>query len=160
MRETTNNQIPNFKAEGARLIFKNFSGAPSQYNAEGNRNFAVVLNEEDYEMLKADGWNVKRKEARDDDESDLLYLPVKVKFGKIPPIINMVTTRGKIRLDEETVSQLDWARLKNVDLVIRPYRYPEMPGRPSGISAYLKSMYATIEEDEFDVKYADIPDLN
>lgn len=149
-----------FKAEGVRLVFKNFDGHPTDFNAEGNRNFGLVLSEEDYEMLKDDGWNVKRRPARDEDEQDLLYLPVKIKFGKIPPIVTLITSRGKYKLDEETIDQLQWARFKNVDIIVRPYNYPAIAGRPAGISAYLKALYVTIDEDEFEMKYADIPDLD
>lgn len=159
MREEVK-KIANYRLEGARLIFKNFSGKETQYNAAGNRNFALVIPEEDFEMLKGDGWNVKCKTARDEEEADLLYLPVKVKYGKIPPIVTMITSRGKIRVDEDMIGQLDWALFRNVDIVVRPYQYPAMPNRPAGVSAYLKSLYVEIEEDDFEAKYADLPDLN
>ena len=38
--------IPNISIEDARIIFKNFSGKGSDFNAEGVRNFCLVLDEE------------------------------------------------------------------------------------------------------------------
>ena len=55
-------------------------------------------------------------------------------------------------LDESTVGQLDTAAIKNVDLMIRP-RVWSTAGK-SGIKAYLKTAYITIEEDDLDLKYA------
>lgn len=163
MRRNDEKRVPDIRMEGARLVFRNFSGKETQYNEEGNRNFGLVINPEEVDMLRGDGWNVKSYRGRDADPEDepLYYLPVKVKYGKIPPIITMITSRGKMRLDEEDVNQLDWTIMRNVDVVVRPYHYPPMAGRPEGgISAYLKSLYVEIEEDDFDQKYADIPDLN
>ena len=150
----------NIKIEGANLIFKNFQGKGSEFNAEGNRNFGVLLDEELAQQLIEDGWNVKRLRPREDEEIGTPWLSVKVKYGDYPPIAVLITSRGKTRLDEETIGQLDWTSIKTVDLIIRPYNYPAMAGRPAGVSAYLKSIYVTANEDDLEMKYADIPDAD
>ena len=151
----------NITIQGAKIIFKNFEGKGTQYNQPGNRTFAVILDEELAEVLKQDGWNVKRLHPREDDPDQIetQYLNVRVKYGTIPPTVFLITSRGKIQLNEETIGQLDWTIFENCDVIIRPYNYPEMPGRPAGISAYLKAMYVTIREDDLSIKYAEIPDI-
>ena len=152
----------NVKLEGATMIFKNFSGKKTEYNDEGNRNFGVLIDDDLAEALTIDGWNVKHRPPRPDDpeKHEQAWLPVKVKFGMYPPTIVLITSKGKIKLDEETVGQLDWSRIKYAYMIIRPYNYPARNGRPSGVSAYLKSLYVTVIEDDFALKYADIPDLD
>lgn len=152
----------NIRIEGARLIFKNFQGKRTDYNDEGNRNFGVLLDDDLAEDLKKDGWKVKylRPKEDDPDKYSQPWLPVKVKFNPYPPIITLINSRGKKKLDEDTVDQLDWSIIKNCDLIVRPYNYPAMPGRPAGVTAYLKAIYVTISEDEFEEKYAGIPDLD
>lgn len=146
-------QIPNITLEGARILFRNFRGEESRYNAKGRRNFCVILDYELADQLKKDGWNVKTLNPREEEDEPQPYLQVKVQYGARPPKIVMLTSGGRVTLDEDTVGTLDWAEIQNVDLTIRPYEY-DVNGK-QGISAYLKSMYVTLVEDFLEEKYSD-----
>jgi hypothetical protein len=146
----------NISIESARIGFRNFAGAAGKFNALGNRNFCVFLEQDLGKVLEADGWNVRWLTPRDEDEERQPYLQVGVAFGAFPPKIVLISSSGKNILDEETVNMLDWAEIKTIDLIIRPYNW-EVNGK-SGVKAYLKSMYVTLVEDEFEGKYVDVPD--
>lgn len=138
----------------ARLIFRNFEGRPDKYNREGDRNFAVVIpNQELADELIAEGWNVKIKPPRDEDDSPFIYLPVKVKFNDRGPEVYLITGGRKNRLDEGSVKCLDYVEIVNVDLDIRPYDW-EVNGK-TGRTAYLQKMYVTQEVDRFTDRYAE-----
>lgn len=143
--------------ENARITFRNFSGAEGKYNRAGDRNFAVLLDPDIADEMAKDGWNVKYLKPRDEQEDPQAYIQVSVNFkGRKPPKVVMVTSRGKSTLDESMVGILDWAEFTNVDLTLNPYEW-EVNGK-TGVKAYLKTIFATLFEDELDLKYADVPD--
>lgn len=143
--------------EGVRIIFRNFSGKEGQYNREGDRNFAVLLDEKIATVMAEDNWNVKWLKPREDEEEGTepqAYLPVSVNFKGRPPRIVLITSRGRTNLDEHSIEMLDWADILNVDLIVRPYEWT-VNGK-SGVKAYLQSIYVTIEEDALEMKYAEM----
>lgn len=154
--------------EGVRLVFRNFAGKEGKYNREGDRNFGVIIPDQQVaEAMLRDGWNVKYLKPRENDDegeetdepTETPWLSVKVGYGKgRPPQIYLVTQGGRKRtlLDESTVSELDWADITDTDLIVRPYNY-DVNGR-QGISAYVQSMYVSIEEDPLRAKYEALDD--
>jgi hypothetical protein len=142
--------------EGVRIIFRNFSGKEGQYNREGDRNFAVLLDDKVATAMAEDNWNVKWLKPRSEEEDDppQAYLPVSVNFKGRPPRIVLITSRGRTNLDEDTIEMLDWADIINVDLIVRPYEWTV--NQKSGIKAYLQSIYVTIEEDALEMKYSEL----
>jgi hypothetical protein len=146
----------NIVIENAKIGFRNFSGEGGKFNPAGRRNFCVFLEDDLARVLEEDGWNVRWLEPKEKADERKPYLQVAVSYDNIPPKIVLISGKGKTTLNEGTINILDWAEIESVDLIIRPYNW-EVSGK-SGIKAYIKSMYVTIVEDEFESKYYDVPD--
>ena len=132
--------------DDARITFRNFSGIGSKFNREGDRSFALVIdNQEIADALLADtnefgaAWNVKIRHQ--DEDTPFMYMNVKVKFNGRGPAIYLKTGDVMNKLDESNVSMLDKIDIASVDLDIRPYD-DEFNGRGFR-SAYLQSMCVT-----------------
>lgn len=142
--------------ENAELRYLNFAGEEGTYNAKGARNFQINLPAEVADMMRQDGFNVKKRKPREgDDPNDPQqdYIQVKVGYKYKPPRITMIgdTTGNRTNLTEEMVAILDDMDITKCDLVIRPREY-DINGN-QGISCYLKQMFVTIHEDYLDLKY-------
>lgn len=142
----------------AQIIFKNFKGEKKQYNPQGARNFSIMLDEPTALELERKGWNVKPLRRHEDDDEQRYHLKVKVNFGGKPPACWMVSSRGKTPLDEELVDMFDDLEFQKFDLIIQAYDW-EVNGN-KGRTAYLKSCFGTLDEDELHLEYADVPEIS
>ena len=151
------NYIPDLVIENGRMINKNFSGAQTKYTREGERWFNAVIQPEFVDQLKEQGWNIKMLPPKEGVEGSqpLFFMKVRVTMdGPRPPKVYLVTSKKKTQLDKESVGTIDHADIKNVDMVIHPYKYDD--GTKTYVSAYLKELYVTIEEDSFAAKYENL----
>lgn len=146
----------NIAIENAHIMFRNFRGEASKFNAAGKRNFCVRLDQDMADRMIDEGWNIKFLRPREEGDEPTPYIQVAVSFDNIEPNIFTITGRHKNRLNSDTIDILDYAEIENVDLIIRPYNW-EVNGKV-GVKAYVKNMYVTLVEDEFADKYADISD--
>ena len=63
--------------DDVRITFKNFSGKGDKFNREGDRNFAIVIEDPNTaDALIAEGWNVRVKPPREEGDDPFMYLPV------------------------------------------------------------------------------------
>ena len=146
--------------EDAKIIYKNFSGKASDYNAEGDRNFCVVLNDELAAELSELGYNVKTKLPREgyEDDGEFHFMKVKVPMmygDNRDADVYRISGKNRVKLNDKTVGSLDWDDIQNVDLRIRPWNWTK--GNRTGVTAYLDAMYVTVSEDSLEAKYNDFP---
>lgn len=127
----------------------NFGGSPDKYNkAGGKRYFNVIVPEDIVDKLIDDGWHVKETHPQDDQAVEH-YIKVIVNFNNFnPPKIWVKTPGGEpIRIYEDLAHELDSYHYLKIDQIsIVPwitdkYNFDYPP-------AYLKSMYATIEDED------------
>lgn len=152
--------------DNTTIVFPNFRGEGGPMNRDGDRNFNIVIPDQALaDTLKADGYNVKVREAREATEEyearpPLIFLPVKLGFnGRTPPRVVMITcveptTCKRTVLTEEAVGLLDTVTITNVDCKIGPYDWTQNGG---GRTAYAQSLFVTVELDKYDAKYENIP---
>ncbi len=147
--------------DDARICFRNFAGRRTDFNNEGDRNFALVIpNEEIKEALLNDvnefgaAWNVKIKEGRNPGDEPFMYMNVKVKYtDKSQPKVYLISGKNRLELGEDDVDMLDDIDIRSVDLDIRPYDGEGRFGPHR--TAYLQAIYVTQEIDRFAARFAE-----
>ena len=146
------------KIEGTHIVFKpNFEGREEQFNREGDRYFNVAIDPDHVDGLRADGWNVKEWTGKEDGDETAYFIKVKVSYKFKPPRLVLITSRGRVPLDEETCEMLDWQEFEFIDVILSASHY-KINGR-AGISAYLKTGMFVVAEDELEKKYAHLPEV-
>lgn len=150
-QQSDKKKISPLKIEGAKIIWKNFSGAAQRYNAEGLRSFHLVIPNDLAEKLIADGWRVRWHDPREVDGEKWASLKVAVRFDKYPPRVVLISKGTKVNLDGDSIGILDDAELESVDLVVTA-SFWQRPN-DSGYKAYLKTMYAVLSPNDLEAKY-------
>lgn len=141
----------NLVIENATIAFRNFAGKEDTYNREGDRNFAILLDEDRAAEMEQAGWNVKRLKPRDDEEYGTPYVQVAVSYKQKPPKIVVVTSKGMTAYTEDMVEMLDWVDIETADVRLTPYEWA-INGK-TGVKAYLLTLYLKIEEDYLQLKW-------
>lgn len=143
-----------YEIEDARWIWTNFSGAAKEFNAEGRRNFNLVLDEPIAQQLSEDGFNVKWHEPKSADYDGIWTLKVNVNMDSpYPPTIQMKNDHGIRTIDKENIAILDGSlMLESIFVKFSPFRFRE------NVSAYLQTLLVTVHESEYESRFHDEED--
>lgn len=141
--------------EDAEIMYRNFSGKPSKFNASGERTFDIIIDSpEEAEQLANDtGFNVKIYTPKREGEEPVYHLKVKVGYGASNVFLK--TSKGMRRLDEHKISQLDIIDFERCDVIISPRKYVNQFTGQEGVTAYLRQMVVIQNESSLDMMYAD-----
>lgn len=143
-------QIDNI--DGRDIIFKNFEGRGDKFNREGDRNFSLRFRDpETADAVAKEGWNVRIKPARDEDEDDFMRLPIKLKFTDYGPKVYLWSGNNRVELDEESIGCLDNIEIDHVNMDVRPYNWT-VNGR-DGRTAYLQVLEVFQRTNRFEERY-------
>lgn len=122
-----------------RFIFDtNFSGDPNRdrYGSSRRRVNVVIPTQEQAQQLIEMGLNVKQTKPNpnyiyDEPFVPTFYVPVTVNMdSKWPPQVFWITTTGrKVACNAENIGQLDYIRVKNVNLQANLYENRNNPGQ-------------------------------
>lgn len=154
--------------EDAVIRFHNYSGLQTEFNNPGNRNFDVILPNNDMAVEMGEkGWNVKIRKPRDPEEEPYYTLNVKINMdSKWPPTIEEVCRNKHITYDKEMVGQfdpkhpdkyldnnkgMDGIPMTDIGLVINGSEWDSKFGH--GIKAYLDQFYFRTKPSIFGNKY-------
>lgn len=137
--------------ENTKFIFTtNFSGDPNRDNFGSRERKAnvVIPTKEQADLLADQGFKVRVTRPRPGYEDEFIpeyYIAVKLNYGgRRPPRVFMVRDgRNPISLDESTVSEIDYSRISNVNMVCNPY-HNEARGTNT---LYIQTMYVEVNTD-------------
>lgn len=144
--------------ENTKFIFAtNFSGDPKR-DKYGNdaRVGNLILNDPRIidELIRA-GFNVRQTQPKpdDDDFEPTYFVKIRANYdSKYPPRIFLVSGDAEpVRLDEETVSEIDKCYVLNVNVILNPYINKNTGSK----SLYIRTMYVEqdVESDPFASRY-------
>lgn len=139
------------------IIYRNFSGKPSQYNKNGDRKFTIVIDDPEVaQRLSSYGWNIKVRPSKNDGEEPFCTLDVRVRLDLewAKPKIKQFTRNSSMWVTEGNIGNFDDVEFERVDIVLRQYAWKNVRGE-SGIAAQLSEMYAKIAEGVLEAKWAE-----
>ncbi len=153
------NWIEDLEVENAEVkwAFSHFDGRADTFNDDGDHNFTIMLPEDQARDLIAEGWNVRTMDGREEGDPSEYLLKVKISYRFEPPKIFVIKGTRKFRASESDLVDIKRSTCEQLDVIITPSRW--VHGRESGVTAYVKEMYAKIKESRFSANYADYEEV-
>lgn len=129
------------------------------FNGDGNYSFTIILPESTAQEMLDAGWTgVKRNEGYEEGDPDEWTLKVKISYKYEAPKVFLIKNGRKMRAEERDLHDITLDMCDQIDVVLTPSRWVQGPN--TGVTAYVKEMYAQVRESRFGAKYADYESIS
>lgn len=151
--------VPDIELEDVQIkwAFSHFDGREDTFNAEGDHNFTIILPEETALNLREEGWTIRTMDGYEEGDPEEHTLKVKISYKYEPPKVYLIKGNRKVRAEQRDLADITRATTERVDVIITPSRW--VHGQNSGITAYVKELYAKVKESRFSAAYADYEEV-
>lgn len=153
-------ELENVKVKWA---FSHFDGREDTFNSKGDYNFQIILPEDVAEDMRDKGWTgIKTMPPYEEGDPEEHLLKVKISYRFEPPKIYIIKNdpvRGerKMRADETDLADIRRDTCEQLDVILTPSRW--VVGPNTGVTAYVKELYALIKTSRFADKYEDYEEI-
>lgn len=156
MTEQKEGWIPELEIANAQIkwAFSHFDGREDTFNAEGDHNFTIIIPADRVQELKDQGWAIREMPGYEEGDPPEFLLKVKISYKYEDPKIFLIKGNRKYRCDKRDLADITRATTENIDVIVTPSRW--VHGANSGVSAYAKELYATVQQSRFAAAYQDM----
>lgn len=139
--------------------WSHIDGRPDTFNDEGDHNFTVILPKDVALDLLDKGWTaVKENPPYEEGDDPEWTLKIKISYKYEAPLIYLIKGDRKVRVrDAGDLAQIRRDNTERIDVIITPSRW--VNGNRTGVTAYVKEMYAEIRESRFAQRYSDYQEI-
>jgi hypothetical protein len=146
-----------FEDANIKWAWSHFDGR-DPFNGDGHYSFTLILPEETArEMIEAGWTGVKRNDGYEEGDPDEYTLKCKISYKFEAPKIFLIKNGRKFRADERDLHDITRDMTDQIDVILTPSRWVQ--GSRTGVTAYVKEMYAKVRESRFGAKYADYEEM-
>jgi hypothetical protein len=151
--------IEDLEIEDAQIkwAWSHFNGLADDYNDEGDLNFQVIIPPEEAARLADIGWNIRESDGLEEGDPPQYLLKCVISYRFEDPLIYLIKGSRKIRAKEEDIPDIRRDTCERIDVIIKPSRWTRKDR--SGVSAYVKELYATVRESRFSERYAELDEV-
>lgn len=138
--------------------WSHFDGREDTFNNEGDHNFTIILPEATAKELLELGWTgIKENEPYEEGDPPEWTMKCKISDKFEMPRIFMIKNERKLRADMSDLRDIRRDTCEQLDVILTPSRW--VNGPRTGVTAYVKEMYAKVKQSRFADKYDDLQEI-
>lgn len=152
--------IEDLEVDNAQIkwAWSHFDGRADGFNDEGDHNFQLIIpDEKTARELQDIGWAVREVDGYEEGDPPQYLLRCKISYKYSQPKIYLIKNNRKLRADERDLADIRRDTCERIDLILTPSRW--VNGARTGVTAYVKELYATVKESRFAERYSDYEEI-